>query len=90
MAAIHSWGEEHQLVDLGRAVCQVLFQPPELLQGGMQLSYQRKLFDIHIAQGFLHVSEQASVTREGEHYGLEILKDLVPEFDIDLPLVGGG
>ena len=43
-----------------------------------------------MAQEFLHVDEQTSVTREGEHHVKETPKDLVPVFDADQPLMRGG
>ena len=47
-------------------------------------------FGIHMAKVLLNVDEQASRTREGECYGPELLKDLVPVSEADTLLVGGG
>ena len=43
-----------------------------------------------MAQGFLNVAEQASCTREGEYRGPDFSKDLVPVFEDDSLVVGGG
>ena len=46
-------------------------------------------FAINMAKGFLHVTEQAYITREGDHHGPNLPKDLIPFFDADPPLGGG-
>ena len=56
----------------------------------MHLSCKRNPFTIHTEKCFLHVSEQVSRTSEGECHGPDLPKDMVPFFDADPPLVGGG
>ena len=55
----------------------------------MQPLHQRDPFIINTVQVFLHVAEHTTVTREGECHGTKLLKNLVPVFDTELPLVGG-
>ena len=52
--------------------------------------YQINPFSIHMAKGFLHVYGQAYRTREGKRHGTDPPMDLVPVFDADPQLVGGG
>ena len=56
----------------------------------MHPSCQSNPFPFNIAKGFLDVDEQASSNREEKRHGTYIPKDLMPFFEADPPLVGGG
>ena len=55
----------------------------------MYPSRQCNPFPVRFDQGFLHVAEQTSSTREGKHHGPKLPKNLIAVFDTDPLLVGG-
>ena len=89
MVPIYDWVSGYQFKQTGGADSDILLHPPEICQGDVNATGQHKPLAFHMAEGLLHLPEEALRARQRHCHRAEFPQHFVSFLHTDALLCGG-